>query len=108
MAWSLAILFLSSLVYLEAAPTALAHISWKYYVVFLVLTLIHIFVVWWLFPETKGRSLEEIGELFGDEVAVKLTQLTAEEREDLDRKILSDKQENAHHVENGGDGAHNA
>lgn len=90
-AFSLSILFLTALVYLEAAPTAFAHIGWKYYVVFLVLTFINIFVVWWLFPETKGLSLEEIGELFGDDVAVQLTQLTMEERELLDQKILSEK-----------------
>ncbi|KAJ5988017.1 hypothetical protein N7481_003227 [Penicillium waksmanii] len=90
-AFSLSILFLTALVYLEAAPTAFAHIGWKYYVVFLVVTLVNIFVVWWLFPETKGLSLEEIGELFGDDVAVQLTQLTMEERELLDQKILSEK-----------------
>lgn len=90
-AFSLAVLFITALVYLEAAPTAFARIGWKYYVVFLVITFVNIIIVWRLFPETKGLSLEEIGELFGDDVAVQLTQLTAEERELLDQRILSEK-----------------
>lgn len=79
------------MVYLEAAPTAFAQVGWKYYLVFLIITSINIFIVWWIFPETKGLSLEEIGELFGDHVAVQLTQLTMEERELLDQRILSEK-----------------
>jgi hypothetical protein len=90
-AFSLAVLFLTAMVYLEAAPTAFAQVGWKYYLVFLIITSINIFIVWWIFPETKGLSLEEIGELFGDHVAVQLTQLTMEERELLDQRILSEK-----------------
>lgn len=60
----------------------------------------NIVIVWWLFPETKGLSLEEIGELFGDDVAVELTQLTSEERDLLDQKILSEKTDGeAVHIE---------
>ncbi|RHZ62623.1 hypothetical protein CDV55_105347 [Aspergillus turcosus] len=90
-AFSLGVLFLTAMVYLEAAPTAFAQVGWKYYLVFLIITSINIFIVWWIFPETKGLSLEEIGEVFGDHVAVQLTQLTMEERELLDQRILSEK-----------------
>ncbi|KAL1908618.1 hypothetical protein Sste5344_005442 [Sporothrix stenoceras] len=55
--------------------------------------------IWRLFPETKGLSLEEIGEVFGDDVAVRLTQLTAEEREELDRNIYAKKAAEIRHVE---------
>lgn len=100
-AFSLAVLFLTAMVYLEAAPTAFAQVGWKYYLVFLIVTAINIFVVWRFFPETKGLSLEEIGEVFGDHVAVQLTQLTMEERELLDQKILSEKTDrDAVHLEN--------
>ncbi|CAK7234124.1 hypothetical protein SCUCBS95973_008828 [Sporothrix curviconia] len=90
-AWSLSILFLSAMVYLEAAPTALAVIGWRYFLVFICLTFVNIIIIWRTFPETKGLSLEEMGEVFGDEVAVHLTHLTAEEREALDRNIDAEK-----------------
>lgn len=78
------------MVYLEAAPTALANIGWKYYLLFIMLTVLDIAVVWFLFLETKGLSLEEIGARFGDEVVIYLTGLT-EERPVLDRRILDEK-----------------
>lgn len=81
----------TSQVYLEAAPTALAVIGWKYFLLFICLTFVNTIIVWKVFPETKGLSLEEIGEVFGDEVAVKLTHLTSAERELLDRNIDAEK-----------------
>lgn len=42
-----------------------------------------------LLPETKGLALEEIGAIFGDEVALDRTNLTSEQREALDKKLLS-------------------
>jgi len=82
-AWALVGTFLSTLVYVEAAPTALANIKWRYYVIFVVLTFINIFVVYFWCPETKGLSLEEINERFGDEVVVYLTNVPEKEREDI-------------------------
>lgn len=99
MAWSLAVLFLSTVAYLIPAATAFATIGWKYYLVFIVLTAINIPIVWWTFPETKGLALEEISEKFGDKVALHLTHLTAEQREELDRAIESEKVQHATHAE---------
>ena len=62
--------FLSSLVYVQAAPTALASIGWKYYLIFIIITFLSTFLFAFVFPETKGRSLEELNAEFGDEVAV--------------------------------------
>lgn len=79
--------FLSTVIFLEAGPTALEKIRWWYYVMFIGLTVINIAVMWRWFPEvklwikdlpesglthiqTKGLSLEEINGLFGDEVAI--------------------------------------
>jgi len=45
-------------------PKALDGIGWKYYIVFCVLLGIFFILVWFLFPETKGRTLEEIAEIF--------------------------------------------
>ncbi|KAI1610532.1 MFS transporter [Exophiala viscosa] len=61
-------LFCATIIFLQAAPTAFAAIGWKYYIVFIVITTLIGIVVFFYFPETKGRSLEDIGELFGDSV----------------------------------------
>lgn len=57
---------------------------------FLVITFTGIWVVVYLLPETKGLALEEIGAMFGDEVALDISHLTLEQREALDKKLLHD------------------
>ena len=69
MGLSVAGLFLGSLTYTVPAPTAFSHIGWKYYLVFVFLPWIGAFSMIKFFPETARLSLEEIGGLFGDEVA---------------------------------------
>jgi hypothetical protein len=66
-----------------------------YRLVFLAMTFIGIWVVVFLLPETKGLALEEIGALFGDEVALDLSHLTLEQREALDKKLLDVRVDNA-------------
>lgn len=61
-------LFIATIIFLQSAPTAFANIGWRYYIVFIVITTIIFFIVWFWFPETRERSLEDIGELFGDSV----------------------------------------
>lgn len=45
-------------------PVGLAALGWKYYVVFCCILACLVVVIYFLFPETKGRSLEQITELF--------------------------------------------
>lgn len=53
-------------------PIAMAAISWKYYLVFCVTNASLFMIVWLVFPETKGYSLEEIALIFeGDRAVVK-------------------------------------
>ncbi|CRG88781.1 putative quinate permease [Talaromyces islandicus] len=70
-----------TVLYTEVAPTAFSTIGWKYYLVFILVPLACIPVVWKLFPETKGLSLEEIGAAFGDTVAVDITHTGKSERQ---------------------------
>ncbi|KAI1859675.1 uncharacterized protein JN550_011870 [Neoarthrinium moseri] len=45
-------------------PIGLANLGWKYYIVFLVFYVLETLFVYLYFPETKGRTLEEITEIF--------------------------------------------
>ena len=56
-AWALVGTFLSTLIYVEAAPTALANIKWKYYLVFVALTLVNILIVYFWCPEVSSPML---------------------------------------------------
>ncbi|KAL8280346.1 hypothetical protein RQP46_007263 [Phenoliferia psychrophenolica] len=47
-----------------ANPLALAAISWKYYFVYIAVIAIMIVVIYVYFPETRGKTLEEIAEIF--------------------------------------------
>lgn len=42
----------------------MAKLGWKYYILFCVLDAIFIVEVWLLFPETKGKTLEEVSRIF--------------------------------------------
>lgn len=45
-------------------PIALEKLAWKFYFVYIGCLVVFIVLIWYLFPETKGRSLEEIAEVF--------------------------------------------
>jgi MFS family permease len=67
-----AFISLGNLVWLQAAPTAFETITWKFYLVFIILGIFGgiLFIFFW--PDTRGLPLEEIAAIFGDadEVAI--------------------------------------
>lgn len=117
MAWSIVGTFLSTVIYVEAGPTALTRIQWKYYLIFVILTLVNIIIIWrwcpevchrstsccWRLrlevrrweltfqpPQTKGLSLEEINGRFGDEVVVHFADATEKQRANLEASVLAE------------------
>lgn len=51
------------------------------------MTLLTLVIIYFFFPETKGKSLEELASLFGDPVAVRLTDATEAELHEIDLQI---------------------
>jgi sugar porter (SP) family MFS transporter len=51
-------------------PIAMAAITWKYYIVYIVWLAVQFTIVWFYFPETSGLDLEDVAEVFGDNFAV--------------------------------------
>jgi hypothetical protein len=64
----MAAIALMNVVWLEAAPSAFADISWKFYLCFIIPAYLFAIICWFFYPNTKGLALEEIALLFGDEV----------------------------------------
>ncbi|KAI9710317.1 MAG: hypothetical protein M1820_002812 [Bogoriella megaspora] len=72
-------LYCGSIVVLVAGPIALNVISWKFFIVLIIPPAFLWFIVFFFYPETKQRSLEDLGEAFGDKVAVHYFNATEEE-----------------------------
>lgn len=53
----------------QITPTALQNVGWRYYSLFIATNFVAAFVYFFLLPETGGKTLEEIAELFGDTLA---------------------------------------
>ena len=55
-----------NLVFAQFSPSALSSIGFRYFYVFFVFNIIALLVYAFFYPETKGRTLEQMDELFGD------------------------------------------
>lgn len=84
--------YLSSEVTLVAAPVAMNAIGWRFYLVLIVPSVVYIAIIYFFFPETKGRTLEEMGALFGDEanVVARWYGISEEERERIIQEASGD------------------
>ncbi|SPO31343.1 probable sugar transporter [Ustilago trichophora] len=51
-------------VVVKLVPSALENIRWKTYIIFAILNACWVPIIYFMLPETKGRNLEEIDELF--------------------------------------------
>ncbi|KAK7725455.1 hypothetical protein SLS57_003932 [Botryosphaeria dothidea] len=57
-----------NLVFAQISPKALTNIGFRYFYVFFVFGIIATLCYIFFFPETKGKTLEQMDELFGDQV----------------------------------------
>jgi MFS family permease len=67
-------------------PVAIETIGWKYYLVFLSISAIIIPVVWFFYPETMGRSLEELEMMFSEGTSIR--QIVRDSRKPLKGSLL--------------------
>lgn len=71
----------AAIVLSQITPTALQNVGWRYYSLFIATNFVAAFVYFFLLPETGGKSLEEIAELFGDALAAEPSdKIEAEEK----------------------------
>jgi hypothetical protein len=62
---SLAMVFFNTFV----NPIALEAVEWKYYFVFLAVLVTMVVSVWFMYPETRGLTLENVAWVFDGEMA---------------------------------------
>lgn len=89
MALGMSALYLADIVVLVAGPIALEKIKWKFFLVFIIPTAVEFVVVYFFFPETKQRSLEDINAAYGDTVAVHYYGATSEEQAEYLKAIAA-------------------
>ncbi|KAM6507167.1 hypothetical protein FALCPG4_018549 [Fusarium falciforme] len=65
--WNLVFITFSTLV----IPIGLDKMAWKFYIIFVGWVLVEWVVVWFVYPETKGPSLEEIAIIFDGPKSIK-------------------------------------
>lgn len=59
----------ASIIISQITPIAMDTIAWRFYNVFIAMNLVGAAVYFFILPDTNGKTLEEIGELFGDALA---------------------------------------
>lgn len=63
-----------NMMWLLAAPTAMAIIAWRFYLFFVIIPVLGAVIVYFTFPDTLRKPLEEIAATFGDEDFVAIYQ----------------------------------
>jgi hypothetical protein len=59
--------WLMNVVISQFTPVGLANLGWKFFLLFVATNLGNAVIAYFLFPETKGLTLEELGGVFGDD-----------------------------------------
>lgn len=59
--------YLTNILWNSPATVAMRNIGWRFYLLFVCISAVGAIAVWVLLPETRGLTLEEMGEKFGEE-----------------------------------------
>jgi len=78
---------------LVAAPIGLANIGWRFFMVFISCTFVFYLCLWFIFPETRQMSIEDLNETFGDTVVMHFHGATDEELREYEKEIQRELQE---------------
>ena len=78
--------FAAQIIILVAGPIAPNNVGWKF-LVLICPTAVYIPVIYFFFPETRQRSLEDINAQFGETVAVHYFNATEEEEKEYAKAI---------------------
>ncbi|KAI0784194.1 general substrate transporter [Abortiporus biennis] len=81
----------------QVSNLAMNNISWRYYLIFIILNAIDFVIIAVLFPETKGKTLEEMNEVFGDSEIV--IQHSGLDRKGINEKSDADGSDDKHVIE---------
>jgi hypothetical protein len=60
--------WLLNLIFAQVSPTALAEVGFRYFYAFFVFNLCAVLCYYFFYPETRGKTLEQMDELFGDQL----------------------------------------
>ena len=60
--------YAATIIILVAGPIALERIAWRFFLVLIIPTALYVVVIYFYFPETKLRSLEDLNAQFGDSI----------------------------------------
>ncbi|KAK5257344.1 hypothetical protein LTR40_009634 [Exophiala xenobiotica] len=94
-------LYLADIILLVAGPIALERVGWRFFLVLIIPTALHIFFVYFFCPETKGRSLEDINAQFGEQVAVHWYGATETEKAEFEQAAMQDEENERRHSTSG-------
>ncbi|CAJ0553174.1 Ff.00g116860.m01.CDS01 [Fusarium sp. VM40] len=64
--------FGNAIAYSAPVTVGLNNIGWKFYMIFVAITMASTIAIWFTFPETQNLPLEEINTLFGEKVEIDL------------------------------------
>lgn len=85
--------YAAQIIILVAGPIALTEIGWKFLLVMVIPTGIYFFLVYFFFPETRQKSLEDINEAFGEVTVVHYAGATAAEEQEYHKAIEAENNE---------------